>query len=236
MAKKATPASKIHATHKQSNKNKEQNSGVKNFDTAFFRKNEFALILLGALLLTIIVFFVFFRSSDQPDQKVSATTQESFQAFEKRITDLEKIVENTSAQGDNPNNPQNNSANDDVIKDLNNRLTRLETAFLVKFESMIERMETLERKKAQATPPPKKPAVKTAPTAAKKASPPAAQTPPVKKAVKKEKKAAMFHTVTKGETLYSISKKYKTTVPTLRKLNNLSEKDKIFPGNNIIIR
>ncbi len=59
---------------------------------------------------------------------------------------------------------------------------------------------------------------------------------PVKKAIKKEKKASVFHAVQKGETLYSISKKYNTSVAALRKLNNLSSTAKIYPGNNILIR
>jgi LysM repeat protein len=62
-----------------------------------------------------------------------------------------------------------------------------------------------------------------------------------KKIVKKstvvtEKKAAMFHTVKKGETLWSISQKYKTSVATLRKLNKMSSTATIYPGTNLLIR
>lgn len=57
-----------------------------------------------------------------------------------------------------------------------------------------------------------------------------------KKVVKKEKKESIFHTVQKGETLFSISRKYNTNVETLRKLNNLSNDAAIFPGNNILVR
>ena len=48
-------------------------------------------------------------------------------------------------------------------------------------------------------------------------------------------KARQFHTVQKGETMWDISQKYKTTVATIRKLNNLSPEDKIYPGSNILV-
>jgi LysM repeat protein len=50
------------------------------------------------------------------------------------------------------------------------------------------------------------------------------------------KPATRYHTVRKGETLYSISKKYNTSVNALRKLNHLSANDKIYPGTNILVR
>ena len=117
-------------------------------------------------------------------------------------------------------------------KVLNDRVTRLETAFLVKFESMVDRMNSLEKKisglvsKPVPDASPKKPTVTPAVPVKK----------PETKTAKKTKKEVIFHTVQKGETLYSISKKYNTTVLALRKLNKLKENDKIYPGSNIIIR
>ncbi|MBT6340198.1 MAG: LysM peptidoglycan-binding domain-containing protein, partial [Desulfobacula sp.] len=55
---------------------------------------------------------------------------------------------------------------------------------------------------------------------------------PAKEAIKK----GLFHTIKKGETLYSISKKYNTDVETLRKLNKLSVNATIFKGNKIFVR
>ena len=54
--------------------------------------------------------------------------------------------------------------------------------------------------------------------------------------LKKEKKESIFHTVQKGETLFSISKKYNTSVEALKKLNNLPANAAIFPGNNILVK
>ena len=51
-----------------------------------------------------------------------------------------------------------------------------------------------------------------------------------------QKKQSIFHTVKKGETLYSISKRYKTTVNRLRNLNKLKKRSDIFPGEIILIK
>jgi Peptidase family M23/LysM domain len=49
----------------------------------------------------------------------------------------------------------------------------------------------------------------------------------------KAKKKSKYHTVRKGETLYSISKKYKTDVNSLCKINKISKKAKLFVGKKI---
>ena len=62
MKNKGKPGSKMPTTKTNTNKNKQpetQNTGGK-LNTSLLKKNEFALIVLGALLLTIIIFFLFF--------------------------------------------------------------------------------------------------------------------------------------------------------------------------------
>lgn len=212
------------------NKRKQPGTGIGGkINTAFLRKNEFALILLGALLLTLIIFFILFRPSGNKEKEISDKQNQtaSFTELENRIAALEKgMIANDGKSL--PGQPLEKTTQS--IADIDKRVTRLETAFLVKFESVLERMESLEKQIA-ALKSSQNAAVKSS-TVKTTASKPA---PPVKKAVKKETKKPIFHTVVKGETLYSISKKYKTTVPVLRKLNNLSATDKIYPGNNIIV-
>ena len=53
---------------------------------------------------------------------------------------------------------------------------------------------------------------------------------------KAQEKAPVIHQIQKGETLYNISKRYKTTVDQLRRLNKLSKTAKIFPGDNLIVQ
>jgi len=229
MKTKGKPGSKNPAAQAGPNRKKVPEIPGGRLDAAFFKKNEFALILVGALLLTLIIFFVFFRSDD-PAPQVATTppgSASSFEALEKRIAALETAVKNF-----NPETAKGGTAPAAAVGPLQDRVTRLETAFLVKFETLIERMEGMEKKLAAASLPPA-PVQKTTVAAAKKT---VTVTKPPVKTPKKTKKPNLFHTVKKGETLYSISKKYKIPVKTLQTLNNLSAKDKIFPGNNIIVR
>lgn len=189
-------------------------------------KNEFAVILLGALLLTIIIFFIFFRSSgtksETADMDASAT---SFANLEKRIEKIEKALQ-LDQNPDTAGVDIKGSAEE--TKFLKERIERLETAFSVKFDSILERMGKIEKSISA-------PAATSAAVSVKKAaeSKPAAAAAPVKKPAKKK---SIFHTVEKKETLYSISKKYNTTVQELMKLNNLTKDSKIYPGDNIIVR
>jgi N-acetylmuramoyl-L-alanine amidase len=48
--------------------------------------------------------------------------------------------------------------------------------------------------------------------------------------------AAVVHRVKAGETLWAISKKYNTTVASIRSSNRLSESDVLFVGQELVIR
>jgi len=188
------------------------------------KKNEFALIILGALVLTLVVFFVFTGTSDKKHgalkQTVSTSVPADFSGIEKRMEAVEKKLAQFSRTG-------SGSMNSKIAHNLDERLTRLETALSLKFDTLAERLAKLETsvshlKKQQ-----------TAVASSKRAVP---VKKIVKKTIKKQNKASIFHTVRKVETLYSISKKYNTSVNALRKLNHLSANDKIYPGTNILVR
>lgn len=216
--------SKIFTKKTNSNKKKsaQTQASDKKPDTSMLKKNEFALIMLGALLLTIIIFFFFFRTSDSNTETVKQNiSKTSLVDFEKRMQNIEKIlqIEQGSKEGSvktKQNITQNNHIND--------RLSRLETAFSVKFDSLIDRMGAIEKDILL---------LKNRPAVTKKVQSKSKIPTPVKKAVKKK---SIFHTVQKKETLYSISKKYNTTIAALRKLNKLSKNATIYPGDNIIVR
>jgi LysM repeat protein len=62
--------------------------------------------------------------------------------------------------------------------------------------------------------------------------------PQVKTAVQTKTSAAVeksYHTVTRGETLYSISRKYKVSVAELSRLNNLKQNQHIETGQKLLI-
>jgi len=194
---------------------------------SLLNKNEFIMILSGALLLTLVIFFLFFRSSDpkvEPVEKSVSTA--SFVDLEKRIEKIEQALQlKEDASGSAKGNTEKGMSGIDPIKE---RVTRLETAFSTKFDALIERMGKIEKSTSLFENKP----VATAVTP--KLDP--KRLTPIKKALKKEKKTSAFHTVQKGETLYSISKKYNTSVASLLKLNNLSATAKIYPGAKIIVR
>ena len=264
MKKRPKTESKIPTTQTNTNRKKitggPENGGL--LESSLLKKNEFALILFGALLLTLILFFIFFRSPDlksdagsEPDSGQiangrSQTTGEtiagtapndgqspSFADLENRIIKLEQAIARiTASLGDETGDVQDRPAGSDPVRE---RVSRLETAFGVKFDSLTERMDSLEKHIAalnqvtreaasRNTRPPKKVTLSQTTGAGEKI--------PVKKSVKNQTKAAMFHTVKKGETLYSIGRKYKISIAQLRKMNNLSADAKIYPGNNLLIR
>ena len=234
MRTKGKPESKIPTTKTNTNRKRSPKvqAGEKKIDTALLKKNEFALIIFGALILTVIIFFLFFRSSGPkpgPVNKIALGTSTSIAELDKRIKKIEQALQLRGKQGQSPlNKTVKNVSGADRLEE---RVTRLETAFLVKFDSLSERMGKIENSISQLKNMPAT-AVRPKPVA----KPAASVKKAVKKAVKKEKKTPLFHTVQKGETLYSISKKYHTSVAALRKLNNLSAKAKIYPGNNILVR
>ncbi|MCD4722657.1 MAG: LysM peptidoglycan-binding domain-containing protein [Desulfobacula sp.] len=226
MKPKGKPESKIPTTKTNKKRAPEvQNKGGK-LNASLLKKNEFALIILGALLLTIIIFFLFFRSTgpkiDPVKKSVSST---SFADIEKKIKKIEQVLQIQENSVQSPAGKKVKGV--ERIDPVEERLTRLETAFSVRFDSLIERMGKIEKNISQ---------LKNKPTATMTPKSKPKPSIPVKKAVKKEKKTPMFHTVQKGETLYSISKKYNTSIASLQKLNNLSTKAKIYPGDNILIR
>ncbi|MFA5903494.1 MAG: LysM peptidoglycan-binding domain-containing protein [Desulfobacula sp.] len=229
MKLKENPEPKVPATKTNTKKLSEIPGSDKKTDTSILKKNEFAMILVGALLLTLIVFFFFFRTSE-PVSKPSPENPSvsSSHDLENRIGKIEIALQgfekSSSLEGSGIAKEKAG------INPLEERVARLETAFSVKMESMIERMGKIEKHIAQLS---AKPEV-TSDVAGPKPVPVAAT--PEKKVVKKEKKETIFHTVQKGETLFSISRKYNLSVDALRKLNNLSSDAAIFPGNNILVK
>ncbi len=57
-----------------------------------------------------------------------------------------------------------------------------------------------------------------------------------KKSVSRKKDRRTFHTVKKGETFYSISRKYGISLVKLKQLNGFNEKTIIYPGQDIIVK
>jgi LysM repeat protein len=261
MKPKEKPGSKISATYTNTGrtsagqKNTQPNTVQPNrtkspapsaSGTSLLKKNEFTLIIVGALVVTVIVFFMFFKSPGAKNKNLpglASTTETggSFSELEKRISAIEFALERIKVEGVGALGTASGTPAE--LVPLQQKVQRIETAVSVKFDSLIERMGNMEkqmRKINQGVSTQVKVPVKTA-----------ANTKSSKKAVSKKVasktvtskttqapvvKTAMFHTVKKGETLWSISQKYKTKVTTLRKLNNMSNDATLYPGTNILVR
>ncbi len=241
MKPKGKPGSKIPTTQTNTNQKKNpRETESMEIGNSLLKKNEFTLIIAGAMVVTVIVFFVFFKSSEPKTDSLSGLSSTngssgSFLDLEKRIEAIESALEKLQIEGA----PSLGTAAETPgeLAPLQQKVQRIETSASVKFDSLTERMGKMEKqirilnKKPGAVP---RVVKVSAPAKAPQKAP--AKTLVKKPVVKPEKKAPMFHTVQKGETLWSISQKYKTSVTTLRKLNNLAPETKIYPGTNVLVR
>lgn len=195
--------------------------------TSLLKKSELSAIFIGAGLITLIVFFVLFKSSDEKG-KDPAVAPVDVQSIEERMVALEKRVNLQNSQ-DGTHAP---------LDAYTARVERVEAALSVKFDLVADRLSTLEKgltglekklnkkleqsARAKPVPPVKKVAKKPA---------------PVKKApAKVATQTAVRHTVKKGDTLYSISRRYSTSVKNLRALNTLGATAEIFPGDRLVVK
>ncbi|MCP4718988.1 MAG: LysM peptidoglycan-binding domain-containing protein [Desulfobacteraceae bacterium] len=240
MKPKGKPGSKISTTQTNTNQKKNPKSPESmDLGNSLLKKNEFTLIIAGALVVTIIVFFVFFKGSGPktealPDSSSTGESGGSFIELEKRIKAIESALK--KFQAEDSLTPGGLPATPAELAPLQQKVQRLETSASVKFDSLTERMGKMEKQirvlnKRSST-------VSTAKVAAPAKAPQKAPTKTLvkKKAVVPAKKVSIFHTVQKGETLWSISQKYKISVANLRKLNNMSSNATIYPGTNILVR
>ncbi len=206
-------------------------------------KSEFSLILLGAGLVTLIVFFIFFSPSVTQKSNESKNNLQ-LQALEKRITDIETTLrrEKSKSTGIDSSGISASSALNPSIELYKSRVERVEAALSVKFDTLTKRLDNITRKLAALS---KKNNNRTIRSSTKKTISKSrikkiqsVTHKPVRPKVHKkiQKKSSIFHTVKKGETLYGISRKYSTTVSRLRLLNKLKKKSEIYPGEVILVK
>jgi LysM repeat protein len=226
---------------RQNLKNPESDDQEKS--ASFLKKGDFSMIFIGAGIITVVVFLMLFWSDKDKgiDSGNSKVANVEVQALKDRVQALEFLVENLEK---NSSSTALSTSSTPSIDSYKARVERVEAALSMKFDLVTARLSVLEKKvedferisrvTAKANPVSK-----------------AAATPPVKRAVAKQepKKPApkksepqkpgtdtVTHTVKKGETLYSISRRYNTSVAKLRVLNKLSEKTDIFPGDTLVVK
>ncbi len=219
---------------------------------SLLQRSELLFIFIGALLVTLVVFFVFFRPSGNGSLQNGLPIPERPNPLEERVAALEAKIEKMEAASQNQGQSRNQikgtgSPTSKEIFQLEQKIARVESGLMLKVDAQIPRITVVEQR--INTVEEKMDALSGQVVSRKKTDPSTVissreigKKKPVATLAKKsapgkpQKKAPMFHTVKKGETLWSIAKKHHTTVKALRKLNNLSRDAAIYPGINILVR
>ena len=175
------------------------------------------LIAGGGLLVAVIVVLMFLSGSPKSAEKDQIKSIETrLKQIEEKLAKLEWIDTGMA------------------------RLDRKEKDFATLAERMTQVESSMNRRIDQLGKEAVKPAAKPEPATAKtESSPPRPEAAPAKSApatpkAEKDSKAKV-HVVEKGETLYGISRRYGIPAEQLFKLNQLSPKDPIRPGQKLIL-
>jgi len=225
------------------------NSGV-----FFLQRYEIIIMLLGAGIISMLIFFVFLKPSSEnslfggkeSDKPVSVTIED----FQNQIERLSKMVNKASLKA----NEKADDAKDKKIiikqptniafNDHEKRIERIEASLSIKYETLANRITRLERSinklssKINSNKKNSPGIVKNSSnkTSKKQETKKLLTKKAVRKKTIKKKKESIFHTVKKGDTLYSLSKQYNTSVRKLEKINHLPENANIYPGDNLLVK
>jgi LysM repeat protein len=183
------------------------------------RKSLKPVLIAGAgLLAAVVVLLMVFSGSPRTADK------EQFKNLEARL----KILEEKLAKLDWIDTGMARlDRREKEITSLAERLNQMESAFSRKIDQLSK-----EPPKPQAKAP-EAPAAKTESQAAK-AEAPSPKPAPAPPKVEKETKGRI-HVVQKGETVYGIGRRYGLSVEQVLKLNNLTLKDPIKPGQKLVV-
>jgi LysM repeat protein len=168
------------------------------------------IIILGLLALIFIFNWLPRAPEDYQTERLVALEARLGQ-IEERLSGLERQFEPMDKAG---------ASTGTGPEALRSRVDSLEKATTQRMDALAKRVDALTEKVAALA---KKPVAGKS-SAVKKASKP--QTTP-------RPKKASYHTVKKGETLYSISRRYGLSVEALLKLNNLGTSTTINPGDKL---
>ncbi|MGD8251073.1 MAG: LysM domain-containing protein [Desulfobacterales bacterium] len=167
-------------------------------------KSLFVYIAAGVGVLALILLIFFFRSSPQTEG-----AGEQVAELEKRLDDLEFRLAEVEAYRSRIDGLESKGLE---LDDMTSRYSRFESSVAGHLNQLDDKVAALEKKKTE-------------PPAAKKT--PKADAPPPPKA------DSRIHVVQSGETLYSISRKYNTSINAIRKLNGIDPDQVIRPGQKL---
>jgi LysM repeat protein len=174
------------------------------------------LIAGGGLLVAVIVVLMFLSSPKSAEKDQLKSIETRLKQIEEKLAKLEWIDTGMA------------------------RLDRKEKDFASLAERMTQMESSMNRRIDQLGKEAVRPATKQEPATAKtESAPPRPEAAPAKSApaspkAEKDSKAKV-HVVEKGETIYGISRRYGIPAEQLFKLNHLSPKDPIQPGQKLVL-
>lgn len=139
-------------------------------------------------------------------------TRGTVTGLDKRLKKLEQRIDNLQDVDDKVTQVLEQAQ---AFEQFKERFDRLEASMTLRMDHVVKGLKDLQKKVAESRP--------------KKT----VSSRPAKVAKKTAKKR--YHTVRRGETLYSISRKYSLTVNKIRILNKLSDRALIHPGQKLLV-
>ncbi len=167
-------------------------------------KSLFVYVAAGAGVLALILLIFFIRSTPQSDGAVAQIAE-----LEKRLDDLEFRLAEVEAYRSRIDGLETKGLE---LEEMTSRYSRFESSVAAHLNQLDEKVTALEKKKAE---------------------PPAAKKAPKVEAPASPKANSRFHVVQPGDTLYSISRKYNTSINAIRKLNGIGSGQIIRPGQKL---
>lgn len=193
---------------------------------SFFKRADFPFFLLGAFILVLLIFIV----AKLPEENSSLDTKSNIndkkvdvlsESLSQIRKDLSEIKFEVASDRGNIVAPS-----DDFVKALN----ALEDRFDKRFALLESKIDSLSKTSQKSTVEKKIIAAEEKIIKAKKPHAPEKTKPAnVSKSVK-----SVYHDVKKGDTLYSISRKYNVSVDQIKK-NNKMQNNAIHPGEKLLI-
>lgn len=174
-------------------------------------RTETPFVLMGiGLVLVVAIFFAFFpRGEGGGALQDSEALAERFQQIEDKIGRMETTLEGLSTLQEDM----------ETVKKAVLRFDNADASMSARAQRLAEELSSLQKEME---------GIKKTLSAAAKTS---AAAPRAEKA--EAASQAVYHEVVKGDTLYSISRRYGVSVDAIRRLNGLSGQDAIHPGQKL---
>ena len=177
----------------------------------FLKNSGNPFVLAGIGLIVIVLLIVSLVAKPRPD-----ASEAKFKEIESNLLLLQDKVSRLEALNDKLDRLD---AEQKKLEQFTARLNQLEESSSQRINHIARALDALQKQATAAT---------TRPAAPESAPKPAAKPAPQKPTVR-------FHQISRGETLYSISRRHGIPLETLLKLNQLKPDAKIFPGQKIVL-